>query len=56
MYLFCKLNNTYAFTLYLDENKEWLLMREHNGISPTVETELLTKILKKLERKLKYAA
>jgi len=51
-----KLNGDYCFTLRYDEEKEWMIVKEKNGITPRVDKELLNRILKPLESKLKYAA
>lgn len=51
-----ELNNSYSFTLHLDENEEWGIMRENNGIVPAIENDLLNKIIQKLKRKLRYTA
>jgi len=51
-----KLNGDYFFTLRYDEQNEWKIMKEKNGITPRVDKELLNRILKPLEMKLNYAA
>lgn len=51
-----ELNNIYSFTLHLDENEEWSIVRENNGITPTIDNDLFNNIIKKLKRKLRYTA
>jgi hypothetical protein len=51
-----ELNNNYAFTIYSNERQDWEIMRENDGNTPSVEAELLSSILKKLQWQLKYAA
>ncbi len=51
-----KLNGDYFFTLRYNEQQEWMIVKENNGITPRVDKELLNRILKPLEIKLKYAA
>ena len=51
-----KLNGDYFFTLRYDEQDEWMIVKEKNGITPRVDKELLNRILKPLEMKLNYAA
>ena len=51
-----KLNGDYFFTLRYDAQNEWMIEQEKNGITPRVDKELLNRILKPLETKLKYAA
>jgi len=51
-----KLNGDYFFTLRYDEQNEWKIMKEKNGITPRIDKELLNRILKPLETELKYAA
>ncbi|MEO5594565.1 MAG: hypothetical protein ABIR15_12895 [Chitinophagaceae bacterium] len=51
-----KLNGDYVFTLRYDEQNEWRILKEKNGITPRIDKELLNRILKPLETKLKYAA
>ena len=51
-----KLNGDYFFTLRYDEENEWMVLKEKNGITPRIDKELLNRILKPLETKLNYAA
>lgn len=51
-----ELNNIYSFTLHVDENEEWRIIRENNGITPIIDSDLFNNIIKKLKRKLRYAA
>ena len=51
-----RLNGDYFFTLRYDEEKEWMIVKEKNGITPKIDKELLSRILKPLETKLNYAA
>jgi hypothetical protein len=51
-----ELNENYAFTLLHDEEDEWSIMKEADATIPLVETELLAKIIKKLQYELRYAA
>ncbi len=51
-----QLNGDYCFTLRYDEQDEWMIVKEKNGITPRVDKELLNRILKPLEVKLNYAA
>ncbi|MEO6316586.1 MAG: hypothetical protein ABIU63_02565 [Chitinophagaceae bacterium] len=51
-----KLNGDYSFTLRYDSEKEWLIEQEKDGVTPRIDKELLNRILKPLESKLKYAA
>ena len=51
-----KLNGDYFFTLRYDEEHEWMIVKERNGITPRVDKELLSRILKQLESKLTFAA
>jgi hypothetical protein len=51
-----ELDGNYTFTLHFDEEDEWSIMREPNGLTPQVDSELLKKILKNLELQLRYAA
>lgn len=51
-----QLNGDYMFTLRYNESDEWMVVKEKNGITPRIDKELLNRILKPLEVKLKYAA
>ena len=51
-----KLNGDYFFTLRYDEEHEWMIVKERNGITPRVDKELLSRILKQLESKLRFTA
>ena len=51
-----EMDGNYAFTISLNEDDEWSIMREPNGETPEVDNELLKKILKNLQLQLKYAA
>ncbi|HMC86235.1 MAG TPA: hypothetical protein VKI61_11950 [Chitinophagaceae bacterium] len=51
-----KLNGYYFFTLRYTEKNEWLVVKERNGIRPSIDKELLSRILKPLETQLHYAA
>jgi len=51
-----KLNGDYCFTLRYDEEKEWTIIKEKNGITPRVDKELLSRILQPLEKQFRYAA
>lgn len=51
-----EMEGNYAFTIYFNEEEEWSIMREPNGITPDVESELLKIILKNLQLQLRYAA
>jgi hypothetical protein len=51
-----KLNGDYFFTLRYDQENEWMIVKERNGITPRVDKELLNRILKPLESELKFAA
>lgn len=50
------LNGDYFFTLRYSEEQQWLIEKEKNGITPRVDAELLSRILKPLENELRYAA
>lgn len=51
-----KLNGHYFFTLRYTEKNEWAIVKERNGITPSIDKELLNRILKPLETQLNYAA
>jgi len=51
-----KLNGYYFFTLRYTEKNEWMVVKERNGIRPSIDKELLSRILKPLETQLHYAA
>ena len=51
-----KLNGSYFFTLRYTEKNEWTIVKENNGITPAIDKELLSRIVKPLETKLNYAA
>ncbi|MEO5681619.1 MAG: hypothetical protein ABIQ88_03205 [Chitinophagaceae bacterium] len=51
-----KLNGYYFFTLRYTEKNEWMVLKEKDGVTPSVDKELLNRILKPLETKLRYAA
>ena len=51
-----KMNDNYAFTIYNDENQEWGILREENGIAPAIDNELYKEILKQLKWELQYDA
>ncbi|MFT3935939.1 MAG: hypothetical protein QM726_20080 [Chitinophagaceae bacterium] len=51
-----KLNGDYCFTLRYDEEKQWMIIKEKNGITPRVDKELLNRILQPLEKQFRYAA
>jgi hypothetical protein len=51
-----KLNGCYFFTLRYTEKNEWMVVKERNGIRPSIDKELLSRILKPLETQLHYAA
>jgi hypothetical protein len=51
-----ELNGNYTFTICFDEEQNWVIMREPNGLTPDVDNDLLRNILKKLEQQLRYAA
>ena len=51
-----EMDGNYSFTLFCNEEEEWDIMREGNGITPHVENELFGIIVKKLEYQLRYAA
>ncbi len=51
-----KLNGNYCFTLRYNQENEWMIVKERNGITPRVDKELLNRILKPLETKLNWAA
>ena len=51
-----ELNGDYFFTLRYNEQHQWMIEEEKNGITPRIDKELLNRILKPLESKLKYAA
>jgi hypothetical protein len=51
-----EMEGNYAFTLSFNEDQEWSILREPNGITPEVDNELYKKILKNLQLQLKYAA
>jgi hypothetical protein len=51
-----KLNGYYFFTLRYTEQNEWTIVKERNGITPSIDKELLSRILKPLETQLNYAA
>jgi hypothetical protein len=50
------LNGYYFFTLRYTEKNEWMVVKERDGITPSIDKELLNRILKPLETKLNYAA
>jgi hypothetical protein len=50
------INGQYAFTLTFDDDDEWTIMRESNGLVPQVEDELFGMILKQLKWELNHAA
>lgn len=51
-----KLNGYYFFTLRYTEKNEWTVLKENDGNTPSVDKELLNRILRPLETKLNYAA
>jgi hypothetical protein len=51
-----EMHGNYAFTVYVNENEDWQVMKENNANIPSVDTELLNSILKKLQWQLLYAA
>lgn len=51
-----KLNGYYFFTLRYTEKNEWMVVKERNGIRPSIDKELLSRILKPMETQLHYAA
>ena len=51
-----KLNGDYIFTLRYDAQHEWMIEKEKNGITPRIDKELLNRIVKPLETKLRFAA
>lgn len=51
-----ELNGDYFFTLRYDQQKQWMVVKERNGITPKVDRELLNRILKPLETKMNFAA
>jgi hypothetical protein len=51
-----EMEGNYAFTICMNEDEEWSIMREPNGTTPEVDSELLKKLLKNLQLKLRYAA
>lgn len=51
-----EMNGRYAFTLMMNEDDQWLIVREPDGTTPFVENELFEKIIKKLQYQLRYAA
>jgi hypothetical protein len=50
------LNGYYFFTVRYTEKNEWAIVKERNGISPSIDKELLNRILRPLEMQLHYAA
>ena len=51
-----EMNGNYCFTVFLNEEDEWTIMREQDATVPFIEPELFTKIIKKLQYELRYAA
>ena len=51
-----EMNDHYSFTIFLDEDEEWKIMREADGTTPFVDSDLLKPLLKKLLHELHYAA
>jgi hypothetical protein len=51
-----KLNGNYCFTLRYTQDNKWTVVKERNGLNPSVDQELLSRILKTLETELEYAA
>ncbi len=51
-----KLNGDYFFTLRYTETNEWTVLTENDGITPSIDKELLSRILKPLETQLRHAA
>jgi len=50
------INGKYSFTLCFNDNDEWVVMRESDGIVPSVDDELFRMILKQLKWELNHAA
>ncbi len=42
------INGLYRFTLFMNDEEEWMVMREPDGKVPEVEEDLLKAIVKKL--------
>lgn len=51
-----ELDGQYAFTLYMNEDDEWNLLKESNGTIPHVDQSLQKEIIRKLKVKLRDAA
>jgi hypothetical protein len=51
-----EIDGHYAFTLHFNEEQDWLVIREPDGTTPFIESDLFEKIIKKLEYQLRYAA
>ena len=51
-----ELDGQYAFTLYINEDDEWSLLKESNGTIPHVDQLLRKEIIRKLKVKLRDAA
>ncbi|MEO7263503.1 MAG: hypothetical protein ABIW38_01260 [Ferruginibacter sp.] len=51
-----EMNDHYSFTIFLNEDEEWTVMREADGTTPFVDGDLLKPLLKKLVYELQYAA
>lgn len=50
------MNGTYAFTIYNDDNEDWGILREDNGVTPEIDPDLYKTILKQLKWELQYDA
>lgn len=51
-----EMNDQYSFTIFLNEDEEWTIMREEDGTTAFVDGDLLKPLLKKLVYELQYAA
>ena len=51
-----ELNGVYVLTLSINENQQWIILRENDATIPLIETALFDLLVKKLQQELKYAA
>lgn len=51
-----ELNGNYAFTFFINEDDDWDVLKESNGIKPDIEPSLKRELLRKLRIKLRDAA
>ena len=51
-----EINEQYSFTVFLNEEEDWDIMREADATTPFIEPELFDLLIKKLQYQLRYAA